>query len=61
MSKLLELVGYLLVGGRIYAFVGPIPRQEPMGWPIFSACAVGALAIIIYNRRIKMRADKNEQ
>ena len=55
MSKLLELAGFALIGGTIYAFVVPIPRQEPYGWPLFWACAAGALAIIVH-RRLKRRS-----
>lgn len=51
---MLELLGFALVGGTIYAFVVPIPGQEPYGWPLFWACAAGALAIIVH-RRMRQR------
>jgi len=51
MSKILDLVGLGLIGGTVYAFVGPIPQQDPMGWPIFWSCAGGALAIILLRKR----------
>jgi hypothetical protein len=57
MSKLLELIGFGFVGGTIYAFLGLIPQQDPIGWPLFWGCAGGALAIIIYRRKKK---EKNE-
>ncbi len=50
MSKILELIGFAFVGGTIYAFIGLIPQQNPMGWPVFWACAAGALAIILYRK-----------
>lgn len=55
MSKLLELVGFALVGGTIYAFVVPIPNQDPYGWPVFWACAVGALAVIVHRHMQRKR------
>ncbi len=58
MSKLLELIGFGLIGGTIYAFIGPIPQKDPIGWPLFWACAVGALAIIIYKKQKKKKELK---
>lgn len=58
VSKLLELAGFALIGGTIYAFVVPIPQQEPHGWPLFWACAAGALAVIVH-RRLRRRADRS--
>ncbi len=51
MSKILELVGYGLIGGTIYAWIGL--ADNPARWPVFWSCAGGALAIILYRRRIK--------
>ncbi len=53
MSKILELIGFGFVGGTIYAFLGLIIQQDPMGWPLFWGCAVGALVIIIYRKKKK--------
>jgi len=53
VSKLLELIGFALIGGTIYAFLGLIPQQDPIGWPVFWGCAGGTLAIIIYRKRKK--------
>lgn len=50
MSKLLELAGFALIGGTVYAFMVPIPNQESHGWPMFWACAAGALAVIVHRR-----------
>jgi len=58
MNRLLELIGFGLVGGTIYAFVGPIPRQDPAGWPIFWACAIGAFAVIVYKRHLKQKESQ---
>ena len=51
MIKFLELIGFGLIGGLIYAFLGLIPQQDPIGWPVFWSCAAGTLAIIIYRRK----------
>lgn len=56
MDKILELIGFALIGGTIYAFIGLIPQKDPTGWPIFWACAIGVLGIIIYKKQKK----KNE-
>ena len=58
MSKLLELIGFALIGGTIYAFLGLIIKQDPMGWPVFWGCAVGTLAIIIYRKK-KRKAEES--
>ncbi len=56
MSKILELIGFGLIGGTIYAFIGLIPQQDPIGWPLFWGCAAGTLLIIIYRK--KKRKEK---
>lgn len=53
MSKILELIGFALVGGTIYSFLGM--TNDPLRWPVFWGCAGGALAIIIYNRTMRKR------
>jgi hypothetical protein len=57
MSKILELLGFALVGGTIYSFLGM--RGEQLQWPVFWACAGGALGIILYNRQIRKRKQVN--
>lgn len=47
VSKILELIGYALIGGTIYSFLGM--NGDPLRWPVFWGCAGGALAIIAYN------------
>ena len=61
MIKMLELIGFALIGGTVYAFIGPIPRQDPVGWPIFWACAIGTLAIIIYRKKLKKNEELSEK
>jgi predicted cobalt transporter CbtA len=53
MSKILELIGFALIGGTIYSFLGM--TNDPLRWPVFWGCAGGALAIIIYNRTMRKR------
>lgn len=57
MSKILELIGFALIGGTIYAFIGLIPQQNPAGWPVFWGCAGGVLAIILYRKKKKKETD----
>jgi len=49
MSKILELIGFALIGGTIYSFLGM--GDSELRWPVFWGCAAGALAIIIYNKK----------
>ncbi len=56
MSKILELIGFALVGGTIYSFLGMRGSSAVAGvW----ACAGGALGIILYNRQIRKRKQVN--
>ena len=43
MIKILELIGFALVGGMIYAFLGLMAQGDPMGQYIFWSCAVGTV------------------
>ena len=56
MSKILELIGLALIGGTIYSFLGM--SDSELRWPVFWACAVGALAIIIYRKRQRKKLDE---
>ena len=58
MTKILELIGLGLIGGTIYSFLGM--GESELRWPVFCACALGALAIIIYRKRKrKLAEDRN--
>lgn len=48
MSKILEAIGFALIGGTIYSWIGMV--DSPYRWPIFWGCAGGALAVILYRR-----------
>ncbi|MEX1996668.1 MAG: hypothetical protein WD884_04765 [Nitrosopumilaceae archaeon] len=49
--KVLELIGFALIGGMIYAMFGG-GKGGPI-WPLFWTCAVGAVGINIYRRKKK--------
>ncbi len=58
MTKILELIGLGFIGGTIYSFLGM--GESELRWPVFWACAIGALAIIIYRKRKrKLAEDRN--
>ena len=57
MSKILELVGFILIGIMFLSFVGFIPNQDSGLTPLFWGCAIGALAIIIYIKKKKKSTD----
>ena len=59
MTKMLELLGLVLVAIMALGFVGVFqPTIEPGLSPLFWACAGGALAIILYRKR---KQKKQEQ
>lgn len=53
MSKILELIGFGLIGGTIYSFVGMM--DNPFRWSVFWFCAGGALAVILYRKAKKTK------
>ena len=55
--KILELIGFVLIGGTAYSFLGMIGNE--LRWPVFYSCAGGALMIIIY-RKIKRKREEKE-
>ncbi|MGI0011100.1 MAG: hypothetical protein ACREAE_06855 [Nitrosopumilaceae archaeon] len=55
-TKLLEIIGFVLIGGMIYAMFGG-GEKGPI-WLLFWPCAVGVVAINVYRRKMKKRADK---
>lgn len=55
MTKILELIGFALIGGTIYSYLGMIGND--LRWPVFWSCAVGALAIILYRKWMKKKLE----
>ncbi|MBI2127660.1 MAG: hypothetical protein HYU00_01135 [Nitrosarchaeum sp.] len=53
MIKILELVGFALIGGTVYSYLGMIGSE--LRWPVFFGCAAGTLAIIIYRKKIRQK------
>ena len=58
MSKILEVIGLILIGGTIYSFIGM--TESELRWPVFWSCAGGAMAIIVYRNYMRKR-KKNAQ
>ncbi|HMK33355.1 MAG TPA: hypothetical protein VK431_07020 [Nitrosopumilaceae archaeon] len=57
MSKILEAIGFVLIGGMIYAMFGG-GASGPM-WTLFWPCAVGTLGIVTYRAKKKKSNKKN--
>jgi len=55
LSKILEIIGLVLIGGTIYSFVGM--TESELRWPTFLACAGGAATIIVYRNYMKKRKE----
>jgi len=53
MIKILELIGFALIGGTVYSYLGMIGNE--LRWPVFFGCASGALAIIIYRKKKRQK------
>ena len=53
MSKILEIIGLILIGGTIYSFIGM--TESELRWPVFWSCAGGAMAIIVYRNYMRKR------
>ena len=56
MIKILEIIGFVLIGGTVYSYLGMIGNE--LRWPVFFGCAVGALVIIIYRKKVRQRENK---
>ena len=56
MSRILEFIGFGLIGGTMISFLGM--GDSELRWPVFWMCAGGALAIIVY--RNYMRKKKKQ-
>lgn len=57
MTKILEIIGFALIGGTIYSYLGMIGND--LRWPVFWSCASGALAIIIYRKWMKKKLESS--
>jgi len=55
MSKILELIGFALIGGTAYSFL--FMGDNQLRWPVFWGCAGGALGIILYRRSKQKRTQ----
>ncbi|MBA4454766.1 MAG: hypothetical protein H2B05_07500 [Nitrosopumilaceae archaeon] len=55
MIKALEIIGFALIGGTIYSYLGMIGHEAR--WPVFFGCAAGALAIIVYRKKIREKQN----
>ena len=49
MSKILDIIGLILIGGTVYSFIGMI--ESEFRWTVFWSCAAGTLAIILLRKR----------
>jgi hypothetical protein len=56
MNKILEIIGFVLVGIMILSFVGIIDPKNAGLTPLFWGCAGGTLLIIIYRKRKRDQA-----
>ena len=50
MSKILEIIGFILIGGTIYSYIWMYNNE--LRWPVFVSCALGTVVIIIYKKKI---------
>ena len=55
MIKTLEIIGFVLIGGTVYSYLGMIGND--LRWPVFFGCAAGALAIIVYRKKIRQKKN----
>lgn len=60
MTKILEVIGLVLVAIMSLAFVGVIPQVESGLSPVFWGCAGGALMIIFYRKMKRKQQEENE-
>jgi uncharacterized membrane protein YeaQ/YmgE (transglycosylase-associated protein family) len=58
LTKALEVIGLALIGGTIVSFLGM--GDSELRWPVFWACAIGALAIILYRKRQRKKQDEEK-
>lgn len=58
MIKILELIGFALIGGTIYSYLGMVGNE--LRWPVFFGCAGGTLAIIFYRKKKRTMNESKE-
>jgi predicted tellurium resistance membrane protein TerC len=58
MTKMLEVIGLVLVAIMFLAFTGLIPEVESGLSLVFWACAGGVLMIIFYRKRKRKQEEK---
>ena len=59
MSKILEIIGLVLLGIMTLSFVGALqPTIEPGLSPLFWGCAGATLMILIYRKRKRKQDEK---
>lgn len=58
MIKILELIGFVLIGIMTLAFVGVLGPNNVGLSPLFWGCAGAALMIIIYRKRKRKKEEK---
>jgi hypothetical protein len=58
MIKILELIGFVLVGIMILSFVGVLGSDNVGLSPLFWGCAGATLMIIIYRKRKRKKEEK---
>ena len=54
MIKALELIGFILIGVTIYAFL--FMGESEQRWPVFWGSAAGVLGIIAYRQMARKKA-----
>ena len=59
MKKMLEIIGFVLLGIMTLSFVGALqPTIEPGLSPLFWGCAGATLMILIYRKRKRKQDEK---
>ncbi len=59
MTKMLEIIGFVLLGIMTLSFVGALqPTIEPGLSPLFWGCAGATLMILIYRKRKRKQDEK---
>jgi|TARA_Y100000294_G_scaffold143432_1_gene137975 hypothetical protein len=59
LSKILDIIGLILIGGTVYSFVGMF--ESEFRWPVFWGCAAGTLVIILLRKRKRKGLDTSRK